>query len=388
MNIIKQFVKQIISENKVVKLHFDILLPDELLEISKIFSRSGAKFYLVGGSIRDALLGKTPKDFDVATNLSPDDVISLMSPHKKFKILEVGKSFGVVVVVAPSGEEYEIATFRKDIGTGRRPDSVEFTTIENDVSRRDLTINSLFYDIETKQIIDFVGGIDDVKNKVVRTTGDPKIRFQEDRLRILRCLRFAIRFGSQIEPETAAAIMENNSLAGISPERIRDEFIKCVKSATNVHRVISVFNEFDMFSQVFPGLKISNRYYPTKNIPVFLSIILENNPKDKLAVKLNQLKYTQDEVSKVCFYQDFVSNVNDSIIKMKKAYKNCNFSDQDNLEFSKTLDENENKIWNSFLSFTFTVTSQELMEKGFFGKALGEEISRLEQLNWQLHLRK
>ena len=154
-----------------VRLSFELDVPDSLMVLADVFDRNGEELYIVGGAVRDALQGKEPKDFDVATGADPDRVIEIVNQLDGFKVLEVGKAFGIVVVIAPDKEEYEIATFRKDIGAGRRPDSVEFTSIEEDVKRRDLSINALFYDIKRKEVVDYVGGIEDLKNGVVNVVG-------------------------------------------------------------------------------------------------------------------------------------------------------------------------------------------------------------------------
>ena len=153
-------------------------------------------YYVVGGAVRDAILGSSPKDFDLATDAKPDEVEAI-AKQGKFKTVDVGKSFGVVIV-----NGHEIATFRKDIGKGRRPDAVDFTDIKGDVKRRDLTINALFYDIGKKQIVDLVGGIADLKKKKIRTVGNADDRFDEDPLRKLRAVRFAGSVGGKMSKDT------------------------------------------------------------------------------------------------------------------------------------------------------------------------------------------
>ena len=132
-------------------------LPKDILNIHSLFKQAGKQLFVVGGAVRDHLLGIEPKDFDLATNATPDEIIEIAT-NGNLKIVEVGKAFGVVIVGG-----HEIATFRKDIGKGRRPDSVEFTTIEGDVERRDLTINALFLNIDNGEIVDLVGGIQDLE---------------------------------------------------------------------------------------------------------------------------------------------------------------------------------------------------------------------------------
>ena len=146
-------------------------IPSDIKKLHKLFKKNKKQLYVVGGAVRDAILGKSPKDFDLTTDAKPDEVLDI-AKQGGFKSVEVGKQFGVVIIGG-----HEIATFRKDIGKGRRPDSVDFTDIKGDVKRRDLTINALFYDIGKKQIVDLVGGIADLKKKKIRTVGKAEDRF-------------------------------------------------------------------------------------------------------------------------------------------------------------------------------------------------------------------
>jgi len=172
------------------------IIPQSVKELHKLFQGKGKKLYLVGGSVRDFLTGDKPKDFDLATDALPDEVLEIVG--KKFRTNLQGKAFGVVVVFTDEVPEgMEIATFRSDIydgklGKSRNPD-VKFTTIDQDVLRRDLRINGLFYDLDKKEIVDLVGGIDDIKNGVIGMIGDPDLRIKEDPLRILRAIRMACR---------------------------------------------------------------------------------------------------------------------------------------------------------------------------------------------------
>lgn len=172
------------------------IIPDSVKDLHKLFQSAGKKLYLVGGSVRDFLTGDRPKDFDLATDALPDEVLEIIGD--KFRTNLQGKAFGVVVVYTKEVPEgMEIATFRSDVydgklGKTRNPD-VKFTTIEQDVLRRDLRINGLFYDLDKKEIVDLVGGVDDIKNKVIGMIGNPDLRIKEDPLRILRAIRMACR---------------------------------------------------------------------------------------------------------------------------------------------------------------------------------------------------
>lgn len=180
-----------------------------------------------GGCVRDKLLGLEPKDYDIATSATPSEVLRLFPGSN-----EVGAHFGVVIA-KHEGHHIEIATFRTDgsYGDGRRPDSVTFSTPEEDAHRRDFTINGLFEDPETGGVIDHVEGVRDLESKIIRAIGTPSHRFQEDALRLLRAVRFSTTLGFPIEPKTFAAIHENGHLLDkISPERIRDEFSKIIVS--------------------------------------------------------------------------------------------------------------------------------------------------------------
>ena len=163
----KNEIKQILREGLIreERIKFAMNIPDDIKAIANIFKKNNYEIMVVGGAVRDALLGKAPKDFDLATDAVPDKVEEMMKAAG-LRTIATGKAFGVINVFTDQGE-YEIATYRLDSkeGDGRRPDSVSFTNIEGDVSRRDLTINALFYDIDKGEVVDLVGGIEDVIEK-------------------------------------------------------------------------------------------------------------------------------------------------------------------------------------------------------------------------------
>jgi len=196
-------------------------LKDYAIFIHSLLESNGYEAYLVGGCVRDTLLGREPKDYDIATNASPDGVMRLF-PGSDL----VGAQFGVVLV-REAPWQVEVATFRNDgeYSDGRRPDSVQFIgDPRRDAERRDFTINALFLDPRTGQVIDFVGGRTDLADGIIRAIGDPAQRFEEDHLRLLRAVRFAARFGFTIEPGTFEAIRTLGALVEVvAPERVRDE---------------------------------------------------------------------------------------------------------------------------------------------------------------------
>jgi len=178
---------------------------------------------LAGGCVRDMLLGRQCSDYDVATSAAPDEVAALFG-----RVLMIGAKFGVAMVLHDN-RQIEVATFRSDTSysDGRRPDSVSFTTAREDAERRDFTINGMFYDPIAEEVIDYVGGREDIKQKVIRTIGSPDLRFSEDYLRMMRAVRFAVRLDFEIDDATALAIEKHaERITTISGERICDELSK------------------------------------------------------------------------------------------------------------------------------------------------------------------
>ncbi len=191
--------------------------------VDRLRSR-GYEAYWAGGCVRDQLLGKQPKDYDVATNATPDQVREVFG---KRRTLAIGAAFGVIAVVGSREQGMvEVATFRRDTSysDGRHPDAVVFSTPEEDAQRRDFTINGLYYDPLAERVIDFVGGVADLKQGIVRAIGDPVARFNEDKLRLLRAVRMAARFGFQLDTATMQAIQaQADTVTSVSPERIGQE---------------------------------------------------------------------------------------------------------------------------------------------------------------------
>lgn len=191
--------------------------------IVKKLQSHGFKAYFAGGAVRDMLLEKKFGDIDIATSATPDEIEALF-----VRTYPIGKQFGVILVTEGQ-HHFEVATFRSDSGTsdGRRPEYIIYTSPEEDARRRDFTINGMFYDPTTDEVLDYVGGKSDLAEKVIRFIGDPQARIEEDHLRLLRAVRFAHQICGQYEPQTYAAIKKNAGLiATVSGERIREELTK------------------------------------------------------------------------------------------------------------------------------------------------------------------
>jgi poly(A) polymerase len=221
------------------------------LRILKQIRTAGFTAYLAGGSVRDKLLGREAKDYDIATSATPEQIEALFP-----KTVTVGKAFGVIVVVQDETET-EVATFRTDGGyqDGRRPDSIEFCGAEEDAKRRDFTVNGMFYDPIEDRIIDYVGGQVDLEKKIIRAIGDPDRRFTEDHLRILRAVRFAHTLGFEIEPATRAAIQKHApDLVKISVERIENEFSRTLTESLRPGDALRELVDLDLMTYIIPEI--------------------------------------------------------------------------------------------------------------------------------------
>ena len=319
-------------------------IPSDILKIQKGFKKNGKKLYVVGGAVRDAILGKSPKDFDLATDAKPDEVLKI-AKDLGMKTVEVGKSFGVVMVGG-----HEIATFRKDIGKGRRPSSVDYTDIEGDVRRRDLTINALFYDIDRKEIVDLVGGIADLKKKNIRTVGKASERFDEDPLRKLRALRFQARLGGNLDKELLDALQKDPSLKGVSFERVRDEVIKSIKSAKDTKKYMELNDKIGFTSLIFPNLNISKPYINDNDYILFLASVFKKNSPSVLGKQLNKLTYSNDEKNNIVFLVSLQHFKPEEVVVFKKLQEKTSLSDDQILKFGKLIGKDMKKFVNFNLS--------------------------------------
>ena len=218
--------------------------------VAERLQSAGFIAYFAGGCVRDALRGVRPKDFDIATNARPEEVQALFARSHA-----VGAHFGVVVVLQ-GGREFEVASFRADGAylDGRRPVDVTYTTPQRDAERRDFTVNGMFYDPRAKEVIDFVGGKADLQDRVLRAIGDPAARFREDRLRLLRAVRFAATLDFEVEPATWAAVRDQAGEIGVvSAERIREELVRIFMAPSRV-RGFDLLDASGLMRVVLPEL--------------------------------------------------------------------------------------------------------------------------------------
>src|SRR5437764_724255 len=278
------------------------MLKDFAISIARTLHDQGYQAYLVGGCVRDLLLGREPADYDIATDATPEQVMRIFP-----QTYAVGAQFGVVLVPMakdPSvtsvvdqadvnhgrhrGKTVEVATFRSDIGysDGRHPDQVRFSKDpREDVQRRDFTINGLLLDPLKNEVLDFVGGRRDLEAGIIRAIGDPALRFTEDKLRMLRAVRFAARFDYEIESHTFAAIQElAPQIAQVSHERVREELNKMLTEG-HPRRAFLLLDQTGLLEEVLPeisamkGVEQPPQFHPEGDVFVHTLLLLDKLPQ-------------------------------------------------------------------------------------------------------------
>ncbi len=251
-----------------LNLNFDEKLLKGGLYIIKKLREKGYEAYFAGGCVRDAILKRKIKDIDIATSAKPEEVKKIFK-----KTIDVGAKFGVIVVVIDK-INYEVTTFRSEGGysDGRHPDFIYFTCSLQDASRRDFTINGLFYDPLSKSVIDYVGGIKDIEKKIIRTIGNPKKRFEEDKLRMLRAIRFSTVLDFKIEEYTLETIKKfSYEILKVSRERIRDELIK-ILTENSGDVGLKLLKESNLLSPILPhvssmiGIPQPEKFHPEGDV--------------------------------------------------------------------------------------------------------------------------
>jgi len=266
------------------------LLKANAISVVRRLRESGHQAYLCGGCVRDLLLKRKPADYDVTTDATPEQVMRIFP-----QTYAVGAQFGVVLIPLPKDEiskdendAVEVATFRSDIGysDGRHPDQVRYSNDpREDVARRDFTINGLLFDPITDEVLDFVDGRKDLEAGIVRTIGDPEQRLAEDKLRMLRAVRFAARFDYQIEPKTMRAIQKlAPQIRQVSRERVRDELTKMLTEG-RARQAFSLLDETCLLPEVLPeisamkGVEQPPQYHPEGDVFIHTLLLLDKLPQ-------------------------------------------------------------------------------------------------------------
>lgn len=263
-------------------------IPPFPLSVARTLRAAGEEAYFVGGCVRDRLLGRAPKDWDVVTSARPDAIEALFP-----KTLAIGKAFGIVTVVGPGNESVEVATYRADSPDSRdarHPDGIAFSTREEDAKRRDFTVNALYLDPESGAILDTVGGREDLARKVVRAIGDPAARFREDALRMLRAVRFSSVLGFAIDPATLEAARENRHLVEkVSRERVLQELTRSLAGAPKASDVLDALDATGLLEALLPevaamkGVAQPPEFHPEGDVFVHTRLMLSLLPSPRSA---------------------------------------------------------------------------------------------------------
>jgi len=279
------------------------------IQIVKRLRGAGFEALLAGGCVRDMLLKRRPSDYDVATKAKPNDVVKLFR-----RTLKVGAKFGVVVVLTDK-TQIEVATFRTESGyaDGRHPSKVRFATAVEDAARRDFTINAMFYDPVAKEVIDYYGGGGDLKNKIIRTVGEPSERFSEDYLRMLRAIRFSAQLDFAIEPQTKTAICNHaEKITKISGERIAAE-LEGILVSPNRAKGVQLLIETGLAGFIFTSCACQSAgfivrllsHLPSKiDFPLGLATLFTSYETDYALEKCKLLKLSRNQNKHIKFLLD------------------------------------------------------------------------------------
>jgi poly(A) polymerase len=251
-------------------------------DVAAALARAGHQALFAGGCVRDALLGRPLKDVDIATSATPDQVEALFAGQT----VAVGKAFGVVLVLR-DGFQFDVATFRADgaYSDGRHPDGVSFASAEGDAQRRDFTVNGLFCDPASGEVIDYVGGLSDLDARVIRAIGEPEARFREDHLRLLRAVRFASALGFAIDPATRAAIAAHAEwIRSVSAERVATEFVRLLCESPRPSVGLNLLRETGLLALFLPevaalhGTAQPPQFHPEGDVWTHTCLMLDGLP--------------------------------------------------------------------------------------------------------------
>jgi len=378
-------------------------------EICHILRQGGYRAYFAGGAVRDMLLGIVSDDVDIATDATPEEIAQIFPNH-----VLIGAQFGVVLVLYKE-QQYEVATFRSDLAyiDGRYPAHIELkSTPEEDAARRDFTINGLFFDPEKEKIYDFVGGEEDLKKGMIRTIGKPKERFSEDRLRMLRAVRFSCRFDFPIEEETREAIKEMapQLFPAVSVERVYQELVKMCKLGCFKKALFMLF-ELHLLQEIFPHVKkmrnLNGVELLSGRVPMILCLtfLFQKEEYDLLAKLPAFFKASKKEIRWIEVFLDLQKEDIRAwpLWRLVKLFSEEHHFDIVFEVFCSSLDEKERTSFVEWyegkkeeLNFFVTlrkkkkrlIEAKDLLERGFVpGRELGKLLEKIERRAIEENLR-
>lgn len=368
-----------------------IQIPEYARVAMKELNRNGFASFVVGGCVRDSIMGKIANDWDMTTSSLPTETLEVF---RDFRTIPTGIKHGTITVLIDK-QPLEITTFRIDgeYTDNRRPDSVNFTrNIENDLSRRDFTVNAMAYN-ENDGLVDLFGGIEDIENKIIRAVGDPDVRFNEDALRIMRAIRFASTLGFEIEEKTAESIKRNKHLLNnIAPERIRVELEKLLLGK-DAEKILLEFS--DVIFEIIPELK--ETYAVSQNCPYHIynvwehivkSVIVSKEEKNiRLCMLLHDIGKPQMKTTDEKDQDHFKGHASVSADKAFEILKRLRYDNKTISTVTKLIFHHDDRLYNAPQNI-----KKHASKHGFEFLYLLDEVSRADilaqnpQMNDRLHL--
>ena len=308
--------------------------PDSAIDIIRELRKRGHEAYLVGGCVRDMVMGIEPADYDIATSARPEEIVKIFPRTES-----IGAQFGVILVIY-RGHPFEVATFRSDEAyvDGRRPTGVVFTDVQQDVLRRDFTINGLLYDPLDQRVIDYVEGQSDIQAKLVRAIGDPRARFEEDKLRILRAVRFGARLGYEIEPATWEAVRAMApGIHQVSRERIREELSRILTEG-QAARGFRLLDESGLRREILPELEWTGHIERSlgfvkkgAEVDFAMGVLLHHTPVASVQKIVDRLKFSRAEMQHIISLVENLPPFSEvrqmSLAKLKRFFRLNRFED-------------------------------------------------------------
>lgn len=365
----------------------NISLPTPILRLMQALEDAGEEVYLVGGSLRDLLLGRSPSDYDLATSALPERTMEIFS---EYRVITTGLKHGTVTVMADR-EPIEITTFRID-GTytdARHPDGVTFTRrIEEDLSRRDFTVNAMAYHPKVG-LVDPFGGRQDLANKLLRTVGDPELRFSEDALRILRAFRFSAQIGFAIEEKTLVGCANSKSgLTKVAKERISAELLRLLLSdspAASLEKMIETQVIFFVLGENIPSEAVLRQLeeMPRKDT-ARLGFLLSEFDRETVSRILKSLKYSNKQITGACAVATGAKQKMESPADVRKLIASCGIYAEDACRASILLQNSPEKALSWMRESKapasisdLKISGRDLMELGIFGREIGETLQAI-----------
>jgi len=349
------------------------------------------KLYVVGGAVRDYMLGQTPRNYDLCTDAHPEEVVRIMKNSKPaITVLKQDPKNGVVKV-SVDGEEYEINTLCKK---GTEGEKIFSTNTADDTQNRDLTINSLYYDLIGDKIVDHVGGIRHLKDGVVKFNGKASEKLKENPMHRFRAVRFANQHpNGKIDDEdkkVMAAMSDDDSDSDLPPDKVREEFLRGLENAhTNTKKFLKSYEEMGLLQKVFPKLELSLDFPDQlpKSRAIILACLLKDNKPAKLVARLKELKYTDREVKDAVFLINLLWFDANFIYDFKKEILNTSLTKRQIVDWAKMNQLDKNLI-EKLVDYKLQVNGNDLIDReGLQGDELRDRIRGLEAENFKKTLR-